>query len=361
MAEKKKNPIATAGAAMRKAAAGAGLLTDHDYLYAERVRQLFKKNDDIRDSGLTVPDDVARVTGLKYGTDPAQVLDIYYPAGADKALPAIVSVHGGGFVYGDKERYQYYCMSLAQRGFAVVNFSYRLAPEHRFPAQLEDTNLVMRYISGCEPGDTGDCKWGSTSGRKQESASSCEPGSISRRKPESIGSRRPEDVTGLNMIDLNNLFMVGDSAGAMLASQYCAALSNPAYARTLGLDLPPVRIRACALNCGLYAFDPRKDRMMARCYFDGPAEDYTDRMDIGGSITKDFPPAFIMTSTGDFLQARAEPFAAILAREGAEYELHVYGDMKNRPGHVFHCNMKDPLAKRCNDDECAFFLRHTQR
>ena len=168
---------------MRKAAAGAGLLTDHDYLYAERVRQLFKKNDDIRDSGLTVPDDVARVTGLKYGTDPAQVLDIYYPAGADKALPAIVSVHGGGFVYGDKERYQFYCMSLAQRGFAVVNFSYRLAPEHRFPAQLEDTNLVMRYISGCEPGGTGHCKWGSTSGRKQESASSCEPGSISIRKP----------------------------------------------------------------------------------------------------------------------------------------------------------------------------------
>ena len=338
MAEKKKNPIATAGAAMRKAAAGAGLLADHDYLYAERVRQLFKKNDDIRDSGLTAPDDVVRVTSLKYGPDPAQVLDIYYPAVADKALPAIVSVHGGGFVYGDKERYQYYCMSLAQRGFAVVNFSYRLAPEHRFPAQLEDTNLVMRYISG----------------RGSEAAGGCDSEDIA-------GKGAAVDAaasTALGMIDLNNLFMVGDSAGAMLASQYCAALSNPAYARTLGLDLPPVRIRACALNCGLYAFDPRKDRMMARCYFDGPAEDYTDRMDIGGSITKDYPPAFIMTSTGDFLQARAEPFAAILAREGAEYELHVYGDMKNRPGHVFHCNMKDPLAKRCNDDECAFFLRH---
>ena len=323
MAEKKSNPIATAGAAMRMAAAGAGLFADRDLLYAERVRQLFKKNDDIRDSGLTVPDDVVRVTGLAYGPDPAQALDIYYPAGADKALPAIISVHGGGFVYGDKERYQYYCMSLAQRGFAVVNFSYRLAPEHRFPAQLEDTNLVMRYIS----------------------------------------SRKPEGAAGtvLHMIDLNNLFMVGDSAGAMLASQYCAALGNPAYARMLGLDTPPVRIRACALNCGLYAFDPRKDRMMARCYFDGPAEDFSDKMDIGGNITKDFPPAFIMTSTGDFLQARAEPFAAILASEGAEYELHVYGDGKNRPGHVFHCNMKDALAKICNDDECAFFLRHTQR
>ena len=32
-------------------------------------------------------------------------------------------VHGGGWVYGDKQTYQYYCMSLAEKGFAVVNFS----------------------------------------------------------------------------------------------------------------------------------------------------------------------------------------------------------------------------------------------
>lgn len=55
-------------------------------------------------------------------------------------IPVIVSVHGGGWGYGDKERYQYYCMSLAQQGFAVVNFSYRLASKYKFPAPLEDTN-----------------------------------------------------------------------------------------------------------------------------------------------------------------------------------------------------------------------------
>ena len=49
-------------------------------------------------------------------------------------------------MYGDKERYQYYCMSLAQRGFAVVNFTYRLAPESKFPAQLEDVNLVCKWV-----------------------------------------------------------------------------------------------------------------------------------------------------------------------------------------------------------------------
>lgn len=61
-------------------------------------------------------------------------------------LPVIVSVHGGGWGYGDKERYQYYCMSLAQQGFAVVNFSYRLASKYKFPAPLEDTNRVFVWL-----------------------------------------------------------------------------------------------------------------------------------------------------------------------------------------------------------------------
>lgn len=76
-----------------------------------------------------------------------QKLDVYRPVEAEEnKLPVIVSVHGGGWVYGDKERYQYYCMHLAQMGFSVVNFTYRLAPEFKFPAPLEDTNLVMEWI-----------------------------------------------------------------------------------------------------------------------------------------------------------------------------------------------------------------------
>lgn len=75
-------------------------------------------------------------------------LDVYRPKATniEEKLPVIVSVHGGGWVYGDKEGYQYYCMSLAQRGFAVVNFSYRLAPESKFPASIIDTNLVFGWI-----------------------------------------------------------------------------------------------------------------------------------------------------------------------------------------------------------------------
>lgn len=80
-----------------------------------------------------------------------QRLDVYRPRAREgEKLPVIISVHGGGWVYGDKDGYQFYCMGLAERGFAVVNFSYRLAPEAKFPASLEDTNAVFRYYRSGE-------------------------------------------------------------------------------------------------------------------------------------------------------------------------------------------------------------------
>ena len=107
---------------------------------ADLIRKQFKEGDDIRDAGLTTPAGIKRFDDIAYGPDiDWQVLDVYRPKDIEGPLPVIVSVHGGGWVYGDKERYQWYCMDLALRGFAVVNFTYRLAPEFKFPASMEDT------------------------------------------------------------------------------------------------------------------------------------------------------------------------------------------------------------------------------
>ena len=90
------------------------------------IRSSWKVSDAERDAGLTTPLDIVRYDDIVYGTDPKwQSLDVYRPkACEDRKLPVIVSVHGGAWVYGDKELYQYYCMDLAQRGFAVVNFTF---------------------------------------------------------------------------------------------------------------------------------------------------------------------------------------------------------------------------------------------
>lgn len=114
---------------------------------SDTIRKLFREGDDRRDAGLTTPEGIRRFDDIVYGEDAErQILDVYRPRDKAGVLPVIVSVHGGGWVYGDKERYQYYCMDLACRGFAVVNFTYRLAPEYKFPAALEDTNQVFAWV-----------------------------------------------------------------------------------------------------------------------------------------------------------------------------------------------------------------------
>ena len=117
-------------------------------LTSEVVRRTFKASDDKRDKGLKTPEDIERFDDIVYGENEKwNLLDVYRPKKeTGKKLPVIVSVHGGGWVYGTKETYQFYCMNLAERGFAVVNFSYRLAPEYKFPAPLEDTNKVISWI-----------------------------------------------------------------------------------------------------------------------------------------------------------------------------------------------------------------------
>lgn len=81
---------------------------------SDKVREMFAAGDTVRDAGLTTPEDVERFDDICYGNDLKwQVLDVYRPKKCKgEKLPVLINMHGGGWVYGDKERYQFYCMSL---------------------------------------------------------------------------------------------------------------------------------------------------------------------------------------------------------------------------------------------------------
>ena len=68
-------------------------------------------------------------------------LRLYRPLGSaiDATLPVLVYYHGGGWVIGDLETHDTLCRELANgAGCAVVAIDYRMAPEHRFPAAVDD-------------------------------------------------------------------------------------------------------------------------------------------------------------------------------------------------------------------------------
>ena len=64
-------------------------------------------------------------------------------------LPALVYFHGGGFVIGDLDTHEGLCRMLANAsGCRVISVAYRLAPEHKFPAAVEDAYAAVYWVAG---------------------------------------------------------------------------------------------------------------------------------------------------------------------------------------------------------------------
>lgn len=79
------------------------------------------------------------------GGDTRQQGDLYLPS-THGPYPIALVLHGGGWVGRDRHDMTSAAEILAQNGFAVFNINYRLAPENRHPAQLEDTHAALRFL-----------------------------------------------------------------------------------------------------------------------------------------------------------------------------------------------------------------------
>jgi acetyl esterase/lipase len=76
-------------------------------------------------------------------------------------------------------------------------------------------------------------------------------------------------------------------------------------------------------------------------------------------VTKQFPPAFVMTARNDYLRVMGRPMHLLLKCKGVESVFRLYGKKEQKEiGHVFHLNCHTKLADWCNDEEAAFFRKH---
>ncbi|MEB0055579.1 MULTISPECIES: alpha/beta hydrolase [unclassified Variovorax] len=96
------------------------------------------------------PPQVAAVRELTATTPQGDIpLRLYRPLGSDATtvLPVLVYYHGGGWVIGDLDTHDTLCRELANAaGCAVVAVDYRMGPEHRFPAAVDDVLAATRWV-----------------------------------------------------------------------------------------------------------------------------------------------------------------------------------------------------------------------
>jgi len=97
------------------------------------------------------PPKVAEVRNLKAPSSADDIpLRIYRGLGTERgaALPALIYFHGGGWVIGDLDTHDGVCRHLASAaGCAVISVDYRLAPEHKFPAGVDDAVAATEWIA----------------------------------------------------------------------------------------------------------------------------------------------------------------------------------------------------------------------
>jgi acetyl esterase/lipase len=286
-------------------------------LLSEKLNEMLYIGDQKRDFGLKTPKDIVRFDDINYGDDKQwQILDVYRQKNQDKKLPVIVNVHGGGWVYGTKETYQFYAMSLAQRGFVVINYTYRLAPKYKFPAALEDTNLVIKWIY-----------------KNYETY----------------------------QMDVDHIFMVGDSAGAHYLSLYASICTHDSYKKQFKFKVPyGFKPKAIALNCGVYdiyeAFRNEETKILfGDLLGKSNLEDNLKLIDPLIYINHKYPPVFLMTANQDHLRSHAPKMKKVLEQNHITFTSKIYGDHDHLLYHVFHCDMKNKEGKKCNDDTAAFF------
>jgi acetyl esterase/lipase len=94
----------------------------------------------------TVPDDTHRLqVDLAYGAHPRQRSDVYLPATTITGRPLVVFFYGGSWQNGSRANYRFVGEALASRGIVTVVADYRLSPEVRYPAFLEDSAMALNW------------------------------------------------------------------------------------------------------------------------------------------------------------------------------------------------------------------------
>lgn len=258
---------------------------------------------------------VAGRPGIRYGRIRDDLrYDLYRPLGEVRPRPTIVWIHGGAWVSGSRADVRPYVRDLAFEGYTTVAVDYTVGPDARYPTPLRQIDDALRHLL----------------------SNAAELG-----------------------VDPGRIVLAGDSAGAQLASQLAAAVTNPAYAARIGFEpsLRPEQLAATILHCGIYDFEAVAElRGIMAWGFHKALWAYTGTrrwtrspkaagLSTLPALTSAFPPSFVSGGDADPLtRIQSIPFADRLTELGVPVARLLWQDGR-RPGlpheYQFHAHLPE--------------------
>jgi len=217
---------------------------------------------------------------------------IALPVDARRPVPVLMHLHGGGLVSGDADSEMPALTALAERvGCAVVSVAYRLAPEHPYPAALNDAVAALRWLGGPDA-----------------------PAEIDRER----------------------IVLTGVSAGAGLAAALALYVRDHGGPRPAGMLLQAPMLdhrstsRSALQMAGHGSWDRGANQVAWAAYLGGLAAGVDGRgipayasparaEDLGG-----LPPAFIDVGSAETFRDECVEFADAIWNAGGDAELHVW-------------------------------------
>ncbi|WP_233617400.1 alpha/beta hydrolase [Actinomadura sp. WAC 06369] len=99
-------------------------------------------------SAVMVTPELPRTETYSYGPDDLQQVDAYWTTAERGAAPrpAVLVVHGGYWLQGDKSAWEYFARRLVADGYVVLSANYRLAPAAQWPAQRTDALAALNFL-----------------------------------------------------------------------------------------------------------------------------------------------------------------------------------------------------------------------
>ncbi len=251
--------------------------------------------------------------------------DLYLPQKMDHEVPVIIWIHGGGFIAGGKDSAKNWSKMLADAGYAVAAVDYEYAPEISYPEQLRQIQEFIKELK----------------------------------------KRRGEGLP----IDINRVYLAGDSAGAHIAAQCALCATNPDFEKEIGIhsELHPDELKGTLLYCGpynievIFSFDNKFAQFIfgkIGWAFFGTTKWRKNHIfkttTIKDYVTSAFPPSFITDGNNGSFEKDGKELAEKLKSLGVMTSELFFDESEGEIGHIYQYDLSSKAGYVCYQKTLEF-------